>query len=192
MTDGHEVKERRPFEDTRRTLHFWRRASGVYFAYKGAQARAAFLSKARGWDADRLKEEFWKPHHTWYINPCSQGGPSSQCRGASRGLHVGMPYTSATWAIAMQGWEGIPLHGGGPERVLFEGWLDAQQPCMALADLQQVAEVSAVLADLIALSLPHWMGYPWVLHCQKRDSGCSWDNSLLRGLNLYLSLSAGS
>ena len=66
MSDGYEVKERRPFEDTRRTLHFWRRASGVYFAYKGAQARAAFLSKARGWDADRLKEEFWKPHHTWY------------------------------------------------------------------------------------------------------------------------------
>ena len=68
MSDGYEVKERRPFEDTRRTLHFWRRASGVYFAYKAAQARAAFLSKAKGWDADRLKEEFWKPHHTWYFS----------------------------------------------------------------------------------------------------------------------------
>ena len=38
----------------------------MYFAYKGAQARAAFLSKTQGWDAERLKEDFWKPHHTWY------------------------------------------------------------------------------------------------------------------------------
>ena len=67
MTEGDEVKNRRPFEDTFRTVKFWRRASGVYAAYKGAQARAAFLSKVKGWDADRLKEEFWKPHHTWYI-----------------------------------------------------------------------------------------------------------------------------
>ena len=67
MGDNHEVKERQPLHDTLRTLEFWRRASGVYVAYKGAQARAAFLSKARRWDADRLKEEFWKPHHTWLV-----------------------------------------------------------------------------------------------------------------------------
>ena len=67
MSETHEVKERQPLYDTLRTLEFWRRASGVYVAYKGAQARAAFLSKARQWDADRLKEEFWKPHHTWLV-----------------------------------------------------------------------------------------------------------------------------
>ena len=66
MNNGNDVTKRRPFEDTLRTLEFWRRASGVYVAYKGAQARAAFLSKAKGWDAEKVKEEFWKPHHTWY------------------------------------------------------------------------------------------------------------------------------
>ena len=68
MAKGDEVKKRRPFEDTLRTLEFWKRASGVYAAYKGAQTRAAFLSKAGGWDAERLKEDFWKPHHTWCVS----------------------------------------------------------------------------------------------------------------------------
>ena len=73
-----------------RIADFWRRGSGVYLAYKGAQVqgrlhhfahccrgrarnlssfpvqvRAAFLRKSRGWDAERLRTDFWAHHHTW-------------------------------------------------------------------------------------------------------------------------------
>jgi len=47
-----------------RTFTFWRRAAGVYGAYKARQVQAAVLKRA-GWSADRLKEELWGPHHEW-------------------------------------------------------------------------------------------------------------------------------
>ena len=89
----------------------------------------------------------------------------------------------------MQGWEGVSLHGGRLERLLSEGELAAQQPCKALAGVLQVAEERVVpLDDCIAFE----MGYPWVLHPQRCGYWCSWDNSLRQGLNLCLSLFAGS
>ncbi|BDA44687.1 probable AarF domain-containing protein kinase 1 [Coccomyxa sp. Obi] len=33
-------------------------------AYKGAQLKASYL-KARGWNDVKLKEEHWRPHHSW-------------------------------------------------------------------------------------------------------------------------------
>ena len=60
-----------------RTADFWRRATGIYLAYKGRQAQeAALMSRAaralaplagdpRPWDKERLEEELWKPHHEW-------------------------------------------------------------------------------------------------------------------------------
>ena len=61
-----------------RTADFWRRATGIYLAYKGRQAQeAALTSRARAllapllpggsrpWDKERLEEELWKPHHEW-------------------------------------------------------------------------------------------------------------------------------
>ena len=73
-----------------RIADFWRRGSAVYLGYKGAQVqgrlrrlahscrgearslsncsvqvRAAFLRKGRGWDAERLRTDFWAHHHTW-------------------------------------------------------------------------------------------------------------------------------
>ena len=32
------------------------------------QVRAAYLKKFKKWDADRLRDEFWEPHHTWAGN----------------------------------------------------------------------------------------------------------------------------
>ena len=117
MNTGNEVKNRRPFEDTLRTLEFWRRASGVYVAYKGAQARAAFLSKAKGWDADKLKDEFWKPHHTWY--------GSSPCPCIAQYQHfmpaVMLMSSLSALALVVQGWEGVPLNGSGSQRFLSKG-----------------------------------------------------------------------
>ena len=59
-----------------RTADFWRRATGIYLAYKGRQAQEAALtsralallpgsSSRRPWDRERLEEELWKPHHEW-------------------------------------------------------------------------------------------------------------------------------
>ena len=71
-----------------RTFTFWRRAAGVYGAYKVRQAQAAVLRKA-GWTPERLKEELWSPHHEWagaelydmaitlrgfYLKVCDGGG----------------------------------------------------------------------------------------------------------------------
>ena len=53
-----------PFQALFRTTQFWRRATGIYLSYKGAQVKAQAL-KMRGWDKDRLKEAHWKPHHAW-------------------------------------------------------------------------------------------------------------------------------
>ncbi|KAK9826471.1 hypothetical protein WJX81_002686 [Elliptochloris bilobata] len=66
MSDSNEVKEVKatPLVNALRTIEFWRRASGVYAAYKGAQMKAAAL-RMRGWDDARLKEEHWRPHHDW-------------------------------------------------------------------------------------------------------------------------------
>lgn len=44
-----------------RTATFWRRASRIYFGYKNAQARAAWL----GHPPKNIKDEFWNKHHTW-------------------------------------------------------------------------------------------------------------------------------
>lgn len=59
-----EKHESSPFKDALRTAEFWRRASGVYMAYKGAQVKAAYLQK-RGWDTQRIREQHWLPHHAW-------------------------------------------------------------------------------------------------------------------------------
>ena len=93
MTAAKEVEEVQatPLVNAQRTFEFWRRASGVYVSYKGAQVRlfgakhvkpsrrsAAFRDarrdlsqvkaralRTRGWDDARLKEEHWRPHHDW-------------------------------------------------------------------------------------------------------------------------------
>lgn len=64
MDPDTEKHENNAFKDGLRTAEFWRRASGVYMAYKGAQLKAAYL-KAKGWDDVKLKEEHWRPHHGW-------------------------------------------------------------------------------------------------------------------------------
>lgn len=57
-----------------RTIDFWRRATGIYLAYKGKQAQEAALKSralsalvpgSKPWDKERLEEELWKPHHEW-------------------------------------------------------------------------------------------------------------------------------
>ena len=53
-----------PFQALSRTTQFWRRATGIYLSYKGAQAKAQAL-KLQGWDKEKLQEAHWKPHHTW-------------------------------------------------------------------------------------------------------------------------------
>ena len=47
-----------------RTADFWRRATGIYAAYKGKQVQDAGLRLA-GWSEERLTEELWNPHHEW-------------------------------------------------------------------------------------------------------------------------------
>ena len=44
-----------------RTAVFWRRASRIYFGYKSAQARAAWL----GHPEKEVKDDFWRKHHNW-------------------------------------------------------------------------------------------------------------------------------
>ncbi|KAL3146246.1 hypothetical protein ABBQ32_002949 [Trebouxia sp. C0010 RCD-2024] len=44
-----------------RTASFWRRASRIYFGYKSAQARAAWL----GHPGKQVKDDFWRKHHNW-------------------------------------------------------------------------------------------------------------------------------
>ncbi|KAL0020648.1 hypothetical protein WJX79_000580 [Trebouxia sp. C0005] len=53
-----------PFQAFFRTTQFWRRATGIYLSYKGAQAKAQAL-RLGGWDTEKLKEVHWKPHHAW-------------------------------------------------------------------------------------------------------------------------------
>lgn len=53
-----------PFQALFRTTQFWRRATGIYLSYKGAQIKAQAL-KMQGWNPDQLKEVHWKPHHAW-------------------------------------------------------------------------------------------------------------------------------
>ena len=53
-----------PFQSLSRTTQFWRRATGIYLSYKGAQVKAQAL-KLQGWDKEELQEAHWKPHHTW-------------------------------------------------------------------------------------------------------------------------------
>ena len=47
-----------------RTADFWRRATGIYGAYKARQAQASLLRKL-GWSSQRLQDELWGPHHEW-------------------------------------------------------------------------------------------------------------------------------
>lgn len=49
------------FQAVGRTAAFWRRASRIYFGYKSAQARAAFL----GHPGQTVKDTFWHKHHAW-------------------------------------------------------------------------------------------------------------------------------
>lgn len=49
------------FQAVGRTAAFWRRASRIYFGYKSAQARAAFL----GHPGQTAKDSFWHKHHAW-------------------------------------------------------------------------------------------------------------------------------
>lgn len=59
------------------------------------QVRAAYLKKFKKWDADRLRDEFWEPHHTWaghqfytmaidlrgfYLKVCTYGNFLSEAR----------------------------------------------------------------------------------------------------------------
>jgi hypothetical protein len=95
MTAAKEVEEVQatPLVNAQRTFEFWRRASGVYVSYKGAQVSVCLMGvnivkqsrrssavrdvrrdlsqvkaralRMRGWDDARLKEEHWRPHHDW-------------------------------------------------------------------------------------------------------------------------------
>ncbi|CAG9460985.1 unnamed protein product [Pedinophyceae sp. YPF-701] len=47
-----------------RTTEFWRRAIGIYGAYKVAQVRAA-IRHAQGESEESLQEGFWADHHAW-------------------------------------------------------------------------------------------------------------------------------
>ena len=51
-------------ENFARTAEFWRRSCGIYLSYKVAQTKAWRL-KRKGWDAERLRDHHWHPHHTW-------------------------------------------------------------------------------------------------------------------------------
>ena len=53
-----------PVQALLRTTQFWRRATGIYLSYKAAQVKAQVL-KAQGWDAEKLKQRHWQPHHAW-------------------------------------------------------------------------------------------------------------------------------
>lgn len=53
-----------PLQTLGRTAEFWRRASGIYLGYKGAQVRAAVL-EARGLSSAEIDERLWTPHHAW-------------------------------------------------------------------------------------------------------------------------------
>ena len=44
-----------------RTAEFWRRASGIYLAYKAAQVRMSLRAGAK----PEQRAEFWQKHHTW-------------------------------------------------------------------------------------------------------------------------------
>lgn len=53
-----------PVQALFRTTQFWRRATGIYLCYKTAQLKAQVL-KSQGWDAEKLKQRHWQPHHAW-------------------------------------------------------------------------------------------------------------------------------
>lgn len=52
------------WQNSKRTVEFWRRCGGVYLAYKAAQAKQIYL-KRRGWTPEKLQERLWRPHHAW-------------------------------------------------------------------------------------------------------------------------------
>ena len=52
------------WQNSKRTVEFWRRCGGVYMAYKAAQAKQMYL-KTRGWTPEKLQERLWRPHHAW-------------------------------------------------------------------------------------------------------------------------------
>ena len=51
-------------ENYARTANFWRRSTGIYLAYKLHQVKG-WSRRRQGWDADRLRDHHWQPHHTW-------------------------------------------------------------------------------------------------------------------------------
>lgn len=54
-------KDKRALSSAKRTAEFWRRASGIYLAYKAAQVRLSF------WPASKAQQKaaFWEKHHAW-------------------------------------------------------------------------------------------------------------------------------
>lgn len=53
--------DRRALAALGRTAEFWRRASGIYLAYKAAQVRMSLQPGAK----PEHRAEFWQKHHTW-------------------------------------------------------------------------------------------------------------------------------
>ncbi len=52
------------WQNSVRTMEFWRRCGGIYLAYKAAQTKQIFL-KRRGWTSEELQQRLWRPHHAW-------------------------------------------------------------------------------------------------------------------------------
>ncbi|KAK9908263.1 hypothetical protein WJX75_005060 [Coccomyxa subellipsoidea] len=151
MESENEKFKNNPLENARRTAEFWRRASGVYMAYKGAQVRAAYL-KRRGWDAQQLKEEHWQPHHSWagkefysmavdlrgfylklgqFFAARAEFVPEPICRHLAL-LHDRVPPMPAQQARSVIEEE----LGGVPLEEVFE-WIDLEQP-LGSASIAQV------------------------------------------------------
>ena len=53
--------DKQAFAALGRTAEFWRRASGIYLAYKAAQVRMSLRPGAK----PEHRAEFWQKHHTW-------------------------------------------------------------------------------------------------------------------------------
>lgn len=115
-----------------RTADFWRRATGIYVAYKGKQAQeAALLSgsrvgasllrlpllpekvkeriaeASRPWDDERLKEELWRPHHEW------AGREMYDLAVSVRGFYLKV--SRREWLREREGKRGRGREGGGRE-----------------------------------------------------------------------------
>lgn len=54
-----------PLINAFRTVDFWRRSSGIYLAYKGAQLRAVVARHILHKDEAEVKESVWAPQHQW-------------------------------------------------------------------------------------------------------------------------------